>query len=74
MKVAVPFDFTDQDRQLVARFLGYERPATHIECAAWARGQLRGSLAVMATASSRPLPTVPPNRVIREGESEPRHE
>jgi hypothetical protein len=74
MKVAGPCEFTDQDRQLVARFLGYERPATHIECMAWARGQLRGSLAVMATAPKRPWPAVPPNRVIREGESEPRHE
>jgi len=74
MKVAVPFEFTDQDRQLVARFLGYERPATHIECAAWARGQLRGSLAVMAVAALKPLPVVPANRVIREGESEPSHE
>ncbi len=67
MKVAVPFEFTDEDRQLVARFLGYERPATHIECAAWARGQLRGSLAVMSTAAARPLPTVHENRVVREG-------
>jgi hypothetical protein len=72
MKVSVPFEFTDTDRQLVARFLGYERPATHIECAAWARGQLRGSLAVMAVAPK--LRPFPPNRVIREGESEPRHE
>lgn len=63
MKVAVPFEFTDEDRQLVARFLGYERPATHIECAAWARGQLRGALAVMATAKPRSGALPPVNEV-----------
>lgn len=69
MKVSVPFEFTDGDRQLVARFLGYERPATHIECAAWARGQLRGSLAVMAAAPKQPR-TFP----LREGEGVTHHE
>ncbi len=67
MKVAVPFEFTDEDRHLVARFLGYERPATHIECAAWARGQLRGSLAVMAQARPRPAGALPALNQVEGG-------
>lgn len=42
MKVAVPFEFTDEDRQLVARFLGYERPAGALPAINQVEGGPRG--------------------------------
>jgi hypothetical protein len=68
MKAAVSFDFSDADRRLVARFLGQDALATHVQCIAWARAQLRGSLNVMAEGKPRPPSPFPQNRVICEGD------
>lgn len=54
MKASVPFEFTDADRTLIGRFLGKTGMASHIECVAWSRHQLRASLTVMAQAPALP--------------------
>jgi len=59
MKVSVLLDFTDAHRALVARFLGRAGLATHLECKAWAKHQVIGSLAVMAQAPPLPRPPTP---------------
>lgn len=56
MKASIPFEFTAADRLAVARFLGYDGLASHVQCVAWARHQVRGSLTIMAAAPPRPLP------------------
>lgn len=56
MKAAIPYDFSDDDRRAIARFLGQDENATHIQCVAWAREQLRTTLVVMAAAKPRPKP------------------
>lgn len=47
MKASVPFDFDERDRRAIARFLGYDGLASHVQCVAWAREQMRVSLLVM---------------------------
>lgn len=50
MKASIPYEFSDQDRRAIARFLGQDEKATHIQCVAWAREQLRVTLGLMADA------------------------
>ncbi len=57
MRAAIPYVFTDQDRALIGRFLGQHEKASHIQCVAWAREQLRVTLGVMASANP-PKPAV----------------
>jgi hypothetical protein len=66
MKAAIAFEFSERDRQAVARFLGRDGLASHIECVAWAREQLRGSLTLMARVAERP--PLPATRTRREGD------
>lgn len=60
MKVTIPFEFTDADRRSIARFLGHDLPARHIECVAWARHQVRSTLELMAQVTPSPTGVLPP--------------
>lgn len=50
MKVSATVEFTDVDRGLIARFLGKDGLASHIECVAWVRQQALTSVRVLAEA------------------------
>jgi len=54
MRASIPFEFTDHDRTLIARFLGNHGMASHVQCVGWACNQMRVSLSVMA--QGKPLP------------------
>lgn len=54
MRVNIPYDFTDVERAAVARFRGYDRPATPAECVAWSRQLLRSHLVILAAVPVRP--------------------
>lgn len=47
MKASIPFEFDEKDRRAIARFLGHDGLASHVECVAWGREQMRVSLLVM---------------------------
>lgn len=50
MKVSATVDFTNDERGLIARFLGKDGLASHIECMAWMKQQTQVSLRVLAEA------------------------
>lgn len=50
MKVETTVEFTDEQRRLIARFIGQDGLAPHIYCAAWVKCQVMSSLAVLAEA------------------------
>lgn len=50
MKVSATVTFTDEHRRLVARFLGRDGLASHIDCVAWVKCQAMASLATLAEA------------------------
>lgn len=67
MKAAVLYDFSEADRRNIARFLGFHGLASHIQCTAWAREQLRATLAVLAQVQPRPADPLAP-LITRNGD------
>jgi len=53
MKVTATVTFSDEQRRLVARFLGQDGMATRHYCIAWAKSQVACSLAVLAVAEEQ---------------------
>jgi len=50
VKVSATVEFSDEQRRLVARFIGQDGLASHIYCEAWVKCQVMSSLAVLAEA------------------------
>lgn len=53
MKVSATFDFSDEHRRLVGRFLGRDGLASHIDCVAWMKCQTASSLATLTLAEEQ---------------------
>lgn len=50
MKVNTTTQFTDEHRRLVARFLGQDGLASHIQCSAWAKQQIESGFGHLRAA------------------------